>query len=41
MGSNVYNIKGVLKHVHGQKWKALKRIGAGDILEGRVNIMVR
>ena len=39
MGSNVYNIKGVLKHAHGQKWKALKRIGAGDILEGRVNIM--
>ena len=39
MGSNVYNIKGVLKHAHGQKWKALKRIGAGDILEGRDNIM--
>ena len=39
MGTNVYNIKGVLRHPHGQKWKALKRIGAGDILEGRNNIM--
>ena len=39
MGTNVYNIKGVLRHPHGQKWKALKRIGAGDILEGRDNIM--
>ena len=39
MGQNVYNIKGVIKHARGQKWKALKRIGAGDILEGRENIL--